>query len=229
MPRSIIITPIYLEIGPKRTFAGALDWPGWCRSGKDEAAAQQLLLDYGTRYARSIQVSGLDFQPATDPGQFKVVEKLKGNATTDFGSPGAAPAADTREVKHSEIERLHKILQACWQTFDTAVEQARGKVLRKGPRGGGRELEVIVRHVMEAEGAYLRSIGWKLSQATADDSESGMLFIRREVLAGFTAAARGELPKRGPRGGLRWPPRYFVRRAAWHVLDHAWELEDRSR
>lgn len=25
-----------------------------------------------------------------------------------------------------------------------------------------------------------------------------------------------------------WPPRYAARRIAWHVLDHAWQIEDRS-
>jgi hypothetical protein len=25
-----------------------------------------------------------------------------------------------------------------------------------------------------------------------------------------------------------WPPRYAARRIAWHALDHAWEIEDRS-
>ncbi len=40
---------IYLEIGEKRTFAGALDWPGWSRSGKDEVSAMQALIDYGAR------------------------------------------------------------------------------------------------------------------------------------------------------------------------------------
>jgi hypothetical protein len=24
------------------------------------------------------------------------------------------------------------------------------------------------------------------------------------------------------------PPRYAIRRIAWHVLDHAWEIEDKS-
>jgi hypothetical protein len=41
------------------------------------------------------------------------------------------------------------------------------------------------------------------------------------------AAAAGEVPAQGPRGGTRWPPRYFARRAAWHILDHVWEIEDR--
>ena len=26
----------YLEVGAKRVFAGALDWPGWCRSARRE-------------------------------------------------------------------------------------------------------------------------------------------------------------------------------------------------
>jgi len=25
-----------------------------------------------------------------------------------------------------------------------------------------------------------------------------------------------------------WLPRYAARRIAWHALDHAWEIEDRS-
>jgi len=33
----------YLEIGKKRTFAGAMDWPGWCRSGRDEASALEAM------------------------------------------------------------------------------------------------------------------------------------------------------------------------------------------
>ena len=37
---------IYLEIGSRRTFAAALDWPGWCRMGRDEPAARQALYDY---------------------------------------------------------------------------------------------------------------------------------------------------------------------------------------
>ncbi|MBX7251781.1 MAG: hypothetical protein K1X50_07340, partial [Candidatus Promineofilum sp.] len=42
---------IYLEEGAKRMFAGALEWPGWCRAGRDEAAARRALLDYAPRYA----------------------------------------------------------------------------------------------------------------------------------------------------------------------------------
>ena len=53
----------YLETGQKRTFAGALDWPGWCRSGRDEASALQALFEYASRYARIFQGTQLNFQP----------------------------------------------------------------------------------------------------------------------------------------------------------------------
>jgi hypothetical protein len=52
---------------------------------------------------------------------------------------------------------------------------------------------------------------------------------RQAVLGALRAAARGEFPLLGPRGGRRWTPRYFVRRDAWHVLDHVWEIEDRIK
>jgi hypothetical protein len=48
------------------------------------------------------------------------------------------------------------------------------------------------------------------------------------VLEGLEHAVTDGIPARGPRGGKRWSAPYFVRRAAWHVLDHAWEIEDRS-
>jgi len=31
--------PVYIESGAKKVFACAVDFPGWCRSGKDEASA----------------------------------------------------------------------------------------------------------------------------------------------------------------------------------------------
>jgi len=36
--------PVFIEEGKKKTFAGTLDWPGWCRSGKDGESALQALL-----------------------------------------------------------------------------------------------------------------------------------------------------------------------------------------
>ncbi|HEX6384763.1 MAG TPA: hypothetical protein VF177_08850 [Anaerolineae bacterium] len=218
---------VYLEIGKKKTFAGAIEWPGWSRSGRDEGSALQALLEYGPRYGRVLNETGLGFQAPADTAAFTVVERLEGNATTDFGAPDMAPSNDARPVGDEALRRFQALLQACWWAFDAAAEAAVGQELRKGPRGGGRELEGIVQHVLGAEAGYLRQLGWKFKQAERDDLDEEVRRTRLAILEGLAAAARGELPARGPRGGLRWTPRYFVRRVAWHVLDHAWEIEDR--
>ncbi len=218
---------IYLEVGGKRAFAGAVDWPGWCRSGRDEASAQQALFDYGPRYERALRSSRLGFRAPADASEFVVVERLRGDSTTDFGAPGAAPSADSQHVREEDLQRFGVVLKACWGALDSAAEKASGKRLRKGPRGGGRSLDGIVEHVVEAEGAYLRSIGWKLEPLGKMRIAEKVGRTRREIFKGLESAAHGELATVGPRGGKMWTPRYFVRRVAWHALDHAWEIEDR--
>jgi hypothetical protein len=218
---------VYLEIGKKRTFAGAIDWHGWCRSGRDEESALQALVEYGTRYARVLRAEEFGFQAPADPSAFSVVERLKGNATTDFGAPDLAPAADAKPVLEAELQRLKFLLKACWHTFDAATRSAAGKELRKGPRGGGRELENIVEHVIGADEGYLSRLAWKVKSDGAADQSERLKRTRKAILEALTAAAHGAVAARGPRGGIRWKPRYFVRRVAWHVLDHAWEIQDR--
>jgi hypothetical protein len=217
--------PVYLEIGKKKTFAGAVEWPGWMRSGRDEEAALQELLAYGPRYARLLRSTRLDFHPPEDILSLKVVERLEGDTTTDFGAPGKAVSSDGEQLGSEELDRLELILKAGWKAFDEAADAAAGRELRKGPRGGGRELEGIVRHVAEADLAYLSALGWKVKGVTTD--AAGLGRIRQEILDGLESSARGELPRQGPRGGERWSARYFVRRSSWHTLDHAWEIEDR--
>lgn len=227
MARSANKIDVYLEAGQKRTFAGALDWPGWCRSGQDKPSALQALLDYGPRYARVLRTSRLGFQAPTAVSEFAIVELLKGNATTDFGAPGAVPSSDEKPVDSAELQRFRKLLKACWRTFDRAVETATGKALQTGPRGGGRQLEGIVEHLLGSDAGYLSQVGWKFQQKDAADLANQLEQTCQAILLALTASAHGELPARGPRGGLRWSPRYFVRRVAWHTLDHAWEIEDR--
>ena len=218
---------VYLEIGSKKTFACAIDWPGWSRSARDETGALVSLLDYGARYACALEGTELAFRPPVDVVAFVVAERLKGDASTDFGAPGAVPDADRRSVDEAELDRFRAVLEACWQAFDAAAAAADGKDLRRGPRGGGRDQAKIVEHVLGADAAYLSSVGWKLKTAGDDDSGDQLKRTRQAILDALDALVGGELPTRGPRGGVYWPPRYFVRRVAWHVLDHAWEIEDR--
>jgi hypothetical protein len=130
-------------------------------------------------------------------------------------------------VDEEELRRLQTVLEACWRGFDAAVKAAVGQELRKGPRGGGRELEGIIRHVVESEAGYVAQLGWKFKWGEVADLDEEVSRTRQAVLEGLAAAGRGEIATTGPRGGTRWTPRYFVRRLAWHVLDHAWEIEDR--
>jgi hypothetical protein len=219
---------VYLEIGTTRTFAGAIEWPGWCRAGRDEAAALAALGVYAPRYALVLEGARHGFAAAAGPLAFNVVERLDGDATTDFGAPGRAPSSDERPVDEEDLARLRRFLQASWATFDRAVEAASGVELRRGPRGGGRELDAIVDHVLGAEGGYLSRLAWKAPAMDPRDPRAAARRMRAAMLEALDAAAHGRVPPEGPRGGRRWSGRYFVRRTVWHTLDHAWEIEDRS-
>jgi hypothetical protein len=218
---------VYLEIGTKRSFAVALDWPGWCRHGRNEADALEALLAYGPKYSSVLKGTRLGFVAPKGLEELVVVERLRGNATTDFGAPGMAPAVDRdRSCDVAEVQRFGKILRAGWRAFDDAVASARGKTLATGPRGGGRSLDAIVTHVVDADGSYLTAVGWKAPKG--DKRAERIAATRDAILAALAASAAGEIPARGPRGGVRWTARYFVRRVAWHVIAHAWEIERRS-
>ncbi len=218
---------VYTEAGEKRTFAGAIEWPGWCRSGKGEQGALEALLTYGPRYQAALRDKGVSFSAPSGVSELRVVERLKGSTTTDFGAPDAAPTMDGDRLAAADVLRYERILGACWSCFDRAVEAASGKQLRTGPRGGGRDLQKMIGHVIGADKAYLSRLGWSFEGTSAAETLETHGQLRQAMLDGLNAAAHGKIEAEGPRGGKRWSARYFVRRVAWHVLDHAWELEDR--
>jgi hypothetical protein len=157
-----------------------------------------------------------------------LAERHEGNATTDFGAPAIVLDADREPIDRTEFERLKTILLACWQAFDGAVQRATGRELRKGPRGGGRDVEQIVDHVLEADRGYLARLAWKYKRDGGKDPVEELSRTRQAILNALEVAVNGDLPEQGPRGGIIWPARYFIRRVAWHVLDHAWEIDDRT-
>lgn len=218
---------VFLEVGKKRTFAGAIDWPGWSRSGRDEDSALQALIHCGSRYAQVLQNWELEFHAPIEVSELKVTERHEGNATTDFGAPAVMLESNKETIDRLEFERYQNILQACWGAFDGALERATGKELRKGPRGGGRDLEKILDHVLEADRGYLSRLAWKYKREDRMMPLEELNVTRGAILNALDVAVSGELPEKGPRGGIIWPPRFFIRRVAWHVLDHAWEIEDR--
>lgn len=207
------MTPVYLEVGRRRTFACVVDWPGWERSGRDSETALDNLARHHRRYAAALDRVGL---LVPEPEGFEVIDTVEGDATTDFGAPGGVAEVDRRPVSADDLPFLESVLEAAWGALERAAEAAAGP-LAKGPRGGGRELDAILAHVIDTERAYAPKIGVRGVKVDPVDSEAVALF-RRSILDGLAAAC--SKPK--------WPVRYFVRRTAWHALDHAWEIENRA-
>lgn len=213
-------TPVGIEAGSKRTFAWAVEWPGWCRSGRTEEAALEALAAYAQRYAPVAERADVGF-PAAVAERFDVVTRAKGDATTDFGAPGAVADSDTERLTAAAAKRQAAIVAAAWSVLDEVAEGAPGE-LRKGPRGGGRDRDKMLGHVLEAEAAYARKIGVR-HKAPALDDRAAISDLREEILGVLRQASDGAPPV--PKG---WPIRYAARRIAWHALDHAWEMQDRS-
>jgi hypothetical protein len=209
---------ICLEAGRRLTLASAIEWPGWARSGRGEEAAVEALRGYAPRYAPVAVAAGLE---PPDAGALAVLERLEGSASTDFGVPGAIARIERASLQGSGLDRLLSLVEACWRRFDDVVAAAPAS-LRKGPRGGGRDRDAIWDHVVgpEAE-SYARKIGVRLpvprraAPAELREHRESLLAALRE------RAAQPEVAK-------GWPARYAIRRMAWHVLDHTWEIEDRS-
>lgn len=210
---------VIVESGGRRVFASAAEWPGWSRSGKTEALAIEALAAYAPRYEPVAKAAGKAFPKRLD---FDVVERLSGDASTDFGVPGAVAQLESRSMTRTELERMCSLVDACWQGFDRIVKSA-PQELRKGPRGGGRDRDKIVDHVVGAEAeAYAPRLALKLPHPTIDDRKT-IAANRAALLDAFRKGADGKpMRERG------WPVRYAARRIAWHVLDHAWEIEDRT-
>jgi hypothetical protein len=214
-------TAVYLEVGKKRVFACALDWPGWCRPGRNEEQALEALRVYLPRYAAVARQAGLPL-PTEASDNFDVTERLTGTVGyTDFGAPGEIATSDHRPIGALEAARLGALLEAAWVIFDRIVDQAPAE-LRKGPRGGGRDRDKMVEHVLGAEAMYARKLGVKHRKPAAAD-RAAIAALRADIVTVLSRPSDGI-----PAVTNAWPQRYAARRMAWHVLDHAWEMEDRS-
>lgn len=207
---------VIIETVDTRAFASAVAWPGWCRSGKDERLALEALARYAPRYARVAAKAGMSFPGQVDVADLLVVERDQGNATTAFGAPGRVAELDLHRVTSADARRLTDLVIACWGVLaDVALQAPTG--LRRGPRGGGRDRDAVVAHVEEAERSYARSIGVRLP------ASAPMADVRASIVEVLGLSSDGS-----PLPGGAWSQRYAARRIAWHVLDHAWEIEDRS-
>ncbi|MDQ2682233.1 MAG: hypothetical protein M3Y37_01765 [Chloroflexota bacterium] len=215
---------VALEVGPKgkKHAAWAVDWPGLSRGGKNDQIALETLDAYRARYAPVAKLAGLDaeFDAITGLGE---VTPYAGVGGTDFwGISFAVSPFDTPPYTEGpELEQHLTLLQACWEYFD----QVRGRVsaeLRKGPRGGGRDRDRMVRHVVWNEMDWGHHLGLpKLPDEPVWD-EAAVIPHREAYVAAIRGfAAEGTY---APKRNLR----YLIRHTAYHTLDHAWEMEDKD-
>ena len=213
---------VILEIGKKRrVVAGAMDWPGLERWGTSDDAAIEKLLSYLPRYADVAERAGLaaTFAKARD---VDVVERVPGSSSTDFWGFAHVPSQIEIDVLLArDLERRLDLLRACWAWFDDVSSGITG-VLLPGPRSAGRTRERIIRHVYTNEPEQFSR---KVEVRTPPDAvmnPDGLKDHRAAYLHAIRAYNADGKPARS------WPIQFLIRRTAQHVMDHAWELEDRD-
>ncbi len=213
---------VILEIGKKRrVVAGATDWPGLDRWGTSEEDAIDKLASYLPRYAGVADRAGLASAFAR-AREVDVVERVPGSSSTDFWGIAHVPSQLEREVLSSaDLERRLDLLRACWASFDDTAARV-SRELRPGPRSTGRSRDQIIRHVY---GSEPEQFSRKVEVRTPLEvvlTPDGLARHREAYLAAIRAYNAEGKPAR------TWPIQFLVRRTAHHVMDHAWEMEDRG-
>ena len=213
---------VTLEIGPKgkKVVVVAPDWPGLERGAKTGEQAIDKLRSYLPRYAQVAKLAGMDaeFGKIRD---VEVAEQYPGTGSTDFwGISFAFSSIDRQAMPADELERALALMQACWAFFDNVCRRVSAE-LQKGPRGGGRDRDLIMRHVFANEQDWAKGIG----VLTPDDA----MLTGKGLKAHRAAYCRAirDYHSQDKLAG-KWPLRYLIRHTAFHTLDHAWEMEDRD-
>ena len=213
---------VMIESGKKeRVVASAFDWPGWDRSTKLGGDVLAVLDSYRHRFARVAKLAGYgnEFESL---GDLEGVEQVEGIGMTDYyGVSGRAATAEGGPMTEADLDRKLALLRASWTTFDDTAARASAE-LRKGPRGGGREKDRIIQHVNGSEiHEFAPKVGVKVPLETRGDPKA-----MRAYRDAFADAIREHHAEGKP--ARSWALQFLIRRCAWHMLDHAWELEDRD-
>ena len=216
---------VTLEMGPKgkRVVAVAPDWPGLERGAKSVEAAVERLQSYVPRYAQIAKLAELDAEFSTIRN-FDVVEQYPGTGSTDFwGISFTFSSIDKQDMSSDELERELALMQACWRFFDDVRTQVSAE-LKKGPRGGRRDREHIVRHTLSVEQDWATGVGVPVSDE---------VILAGTALKAYRDAychAIRDYHSQGKSAGkmAKWPLRFLIRHTAFHTLDHAWEMEDKD-
>ncbi len=212
-----------LERGPKgREFvAYAPAWPGWSRGAKSEDDAIATLEAYRERYRPVAVLAGLasEFNAA---GALDVVDRYVGTGSTDFWGISFSPSpGEIGPMSEDDLERKLALLQGCWAYFDDVAARVSPE-MRKGPRGGGRDRDEIINHTLGCERTqFAVKVDVKTPEGVQLTSEG-----RRTHREAYLAAFR-EYNAEG-RKARTWELQFLLRHTAFHLMDHAWEMEDKT-
>ena len=216
---------VTLEIGPKgkKVAAVAPDWPGLERGAKTGEAAIERLRSYLPRYAPVAKLAGMEaaFAPITG---VDVVERYLGTGSTDFwGISFAFSSIDQQPMSDEALERELTLMRACWVFFDDVRSRVSAE-MQRGPRGGGRDRDRIVRHTLAAEQDWAKKLDVRTPQdAMLTDEGLNVLKAYRDEYCNAIRALHSQ-----NKMARKWPLRYLTRHTAFHTLDHAWEMEDKD-
>ena len=214
-----------IERGPKdkRSVAFSVDWQGWSRGAKTAELALETLESYRQRYRPVAALAGMarEFDAA---GALEIVEDKVGTGSVDFYGMSFAPSATEQgPMGEPELARGITLLRACWAFFDDVAARVSPE-MRKGPRGGGRDRNRIIRHTIRTESEdFAKQVGLRIPEEAAL-SPDGLREHRENYVAAMRAYNAGEVEKR-----MRsWTLPFLIRHSAFHTLDHAWEMEDKD-
>ena len=205
----------------KRWVAVAADWAGLERGAKTEDEAVEKLARYVPRYLPVAKRVGLDAELATQT-EVDVIGRYTGTGSTDFWGISFAPSPlDHAPFDAPAFDRQAGLLRAAWAEFDETAARVSAE-LRLGPRGGGRDRDDIIRHVRAVEGSDFSRRVDAPSELEDMATASGLAHHRDR----FVEAMRAWYAEGKPLG--KWTVPYLLRHTAYHVLDHAWEMQDRD-
>ncbi len=213
-----------VERGPKgkKAVAFAVDWPGWSRGAKTPELALGLLESYRERY-RPVAVAAQMADEFDAAGGLDVVEDRVGAGSTDFwGISFSASGFEHEPMDDTELDRKIGLLRASWGFFDAVASRVSAE-MRKGPRGGGRDRDEIIRHTIRVESEdFAKRLGLRVPEGGAL-TPKGLRDYREAYVATMHAYNAGE----GKRMRL-WNLPFLIRHSAFHTMDHAWEMEDKD-
>jgi hypothetical protein len=152
------------------------------------------------------------------------VEDRVGTGSTDFWGISFSPSSrEHGPMGEPEFDRAIKLLRAAWSFFDGVAARVSPE-MRKGPRGGGRDRDRIIRHTITQESeSFATQVGLHIPEGAALTPD-GLKRHRETYVEAMRRYNAGEFEK-----AMRsWTLPFLIRHSAFHTLDHAWEMEDKD-